>query len=86
MVEKLCAWMDKVRCLGVYVSLVSSKVMSCNYDNKTSFYREFNTIYGKVGRLASVNIVVELLKTKYRYYAYIIIWFRCMSGYPSHAA
>jgi len=56
-------WMNKVRYLGVY--LVSSKALSCNYDSiKKSFYRAFNAIYGKVGRLASADVVIELLKTK----------------------
>jgi len=31
---------------------------------KKSFYRVFNAIYGKVGRLASTDVVIELLKTK----------------------
>ena len=56
-------WMNKVQHLGVY--LVSSKVLSCNYDLiKKSFYRAFNAIYEKVGRLASADVVIELLKTK----------------------
>ena len=39
--------------------------LSCNYDLiKKSFYRAFNAIYGKVGRLASADVVIELLKTK----------------------
>jgi len=29
-----------------------------------SFYRSFNAVFGKVGRDASENVVVELLKTK----------------------
>jgi len=54
---------NKVRYLGVY--LVSSKAFSCNYDlMKQSFYRAFNAIYGKVGRLASVDVVIELFETK----------------------
>ena len=52
-----------MRYLGVY--LVSSKALSCNHDlSKSFFYRAFNAIYGKVGRLASANVVIELLKTK----------------------
>jgi len=31
---------------------------------KKSFYRAFNAICGKVGRLASVDFVTELFKTK----------------------
>jgi len=39
--------------------------MNCNYyPAKRSFYRVFNAIYGNVRRLASVEVVVELLKTK----------------------
>ena len=56
-------WSSQVRYLGVY--LVSSKALSCNYDlTKKSFYRAFNAIYGKVGRSASVDVVIELFKTK----------------------
>jgi len=56
-------WMNKVRYLGVH--LISSKALSCDYDLiKKSFYRAFNAIYGKVGRLASVDVVIELFKTK----------------------
>jgi len=44
--------------MGVY--LVSSRVLSCNYDLKEkSFYRAFNAIFGKVGRVASADVVVE---------------------------
>jgi len=39
--------------------------MSCDNDLiKKSCYRAFNAIYGKVGTLASVDVVIELLKTK----------------------
>ena len=56
-------WMNKVRYLGVH--LTSSKGLSCDYDLiKKSFYRAFNAIYGKVGRLASADVVIELFKTK----------------------
>ena len=55
--------MSKIRYLGVY--FVSSKTLSCNYNLiKKSFYREFNAIYVKVGRLASADVVIKLLKTK----------------------
>jgi len=56
-------WTNQVRYLGVY--LVSSKAFSCNYDlTKKSFYRAFNAIYEKVGKLASVDVVIELFNTK----------------------
>ena len=38
---------------------------SCSLSNaKRSFYRAFNCIFGKVGRVASENVVIELLKAK----------------------
>ena len=37
----------------------------CSLDNtKKSFYRAFNSLFGKVGRAASEDVVVELLKVK----------------------
>ena len=53
----------QIRYLAVY--LVSPKALSCNYDLiKKVFYRAFNAIYGNVERLASVDVVIELFKTK----------------------
>ena len=34
----------------------------CN--SKKSFYRAFNCIYGNIGGVAPVNVIMELLKTK----------------------
>ena len=37
----------------------------CSLDNaKRSFYRSFNAIFGKVGRIASKEVIVQLIKTK----------------------
>ena len=37
----------------------------CSLKNaKKSFYRAFNSIFGKVGRIAYINVVIELLKAK----------------------
>jgi len=50
-------WTNQVRYLGVYK--VSPKAFSCNYDlTKKSFYRAFNAIYGKAGKLALVDVVI----------------------------
>ena len=54
-------WVNTVRYLGVY--LVSAKTFRCAIDNaKKSFYRSFNSIFGKVGRSASEHVIAELLK------------------------
>ena len=61
--DREIVWTNKVRYLGVH--LVSSKALSCNFDLsliKKSSYRAFNAIYGKVGRLALVDVVIELLR------------------------
>jgi len=53
-------WSKTIRYLGV-----SSKNVNISLDcAKKSFYRAFNAVFGKVGRVASENVIVELLKTK----------------------
>jgi hypothetical protein len=56
-------WISEIRYLGIY--LVSARSFSCLFSHaKKSFYRSFNAIFGKVGRVASEDVVVELFKTK----------------------
>ena len=56
-------WRESIRYLGVY--FVSSKSLKCSSSNsKRSFYRSFNAVFGKVGRLAAEPVTVELLKSK----------------------
>jgi len=58
-------WVDNrpIRYLGVYVT--ATRTFKCSIHNaKRSFYRAFNAIFGKVGRVASEDVVMELLKTK----------------------
>jgi len=53
--------------LVVYVnSLMGSSNYSATSNNMklVSFYRSFNAILGKVGRLAAEPVTVELLKSK----------------------
>ena len=40
-------------------------MFKCNYDHaKSSFFKAFNAVYGKVGRLASEEVVLGLLRSK----------------------
>jgi len=56
-------WVDNIRYLGVYLN--SGKVFTCSYSKgKQSFYRAFNGIFGKIGRIASEEVVLELVKKK----------------------
>jgi len=53
----------ELRYLGVY--LVSSSKFKCNFSYaKKAFYRSFNAIFGRVGRLATEEVVLHLIKAK----------------------
>ena len=54
-------WVDSIRYLGVY--FVSGRVFKCNWDHaKSSYYRSFNSIFGRISRFSSVETV--LIKSK----------------------
>ena len=45
--------------------MVSASSFKCSLDNaKRSFYRSFNAIFGKVGQIASSEVIVQLTKSK----------------------
>jgi hypothetical protein len=53
-------WVKSCRYLGVTVE--STSHFKCNISEaEKSFYRSFNAIFGRVGRIANENITVELL-------------------------
>jgi len=57
------AWVDEVRYLGVFIQRAMR--FKCSIEqSKRSFYRAANSIFAKVGRLASEEVVVQLLKYK----------------------
>ena len=57
------SWTESCRYLGVY--LCSSNHFKSSFSNvKKSFYRSFNSIFGKLGRLASEEIILHLVKAK----------------------
>ena len=52
-----------MRYLGLFI--VQSHIFRCSLDHaKRSFYRTVNGIFGKIGRTASEEVVLELVKTK----------------------
>jgi hypothetical protein len=56
-------WAAEIRHLGTY--LLSSRTFCCSVkNNKKSFYRAFNALFGKIGRTASEEVVIELFKAK----------------------
>jgi len=57
------SWVESARYLGVY--LVSSTKFKCSFaNNKAGFLESFNSIYGKIGRSASEEVIFELIKSK----------------------
>jgi len=56
-------WVTLTRYLGVY--LESSVKFKCSFSkNKAAFYKAFNAIFGKIGRIASEEVLFTLIKTK----------------------
>ena len=56
-------WVDELRYLGVF--LVSSSKFKCTFSYaKRSFYRCFNAVYGRIGRAASEEVILSLVKSK----------------------
>ena len=56
-------YLTDFRYIGVY--LRSSRSFACSFSHaKHSMYLAFNAVFGKVGRIASPDVVVQLVKTK----------------------
>ena len=65
-------WLEEIRYLGVYV--VSYRYFKCSLDHaKRSFYRSANAIFGKIGRIASEEVILELIAKKV--FTHFIAWF-----------
>jgi len=61
--SNVISWSNIIRYLGV--NIVAGHKFTCSLDNcQRSFYRAFNAIFGKVGRIASKDVIIELLKAK----------------------
>ena len=57
------SWTNSSRYLGIY--LCASNYFKCSFSNaKKSFYRSVNSIFGKLGRLASEEVILHLVKVK----------------------
>jgi len=56
-------WVNEIRYLGVFI--MKSRVFKCSLDfAKRAFYRSLNAVFGKVGRLASEEVILELVCKK----------------------
>ena len=56
-------WLDSICYLGV--TIISATSFTCSFTKvKQSFYVAFNSIFGKIGRMASEEVILELVKKK----------------------
>jgi len=56
-------WVAEMRYLGVY--FMQSCSFKCSLDHaKRSFYRAANSIFGKIGRIAPEEVILQLVKSK----------------------
>ena len=56
-------WVDSCRYLGIYFA--KGRTLSCLFSNaKKNFYKSFNSVYSKIGRFASEEVVLNLLNVK----------------------
>ena len=56
-------WIDNCRYLGVF--FVSGRQFRCYFDNaKSSFFTSFDSVFSKIGRLASDDVIINLLRSK----------------------
>jgi hypothetical protein len=56
-------WVSQTRYLGTYI--VSSFKFKCNYEQaKKAFFRSFNAVYGRIGRSASEEVILHLIRSK----------------------
>jgi len=61
----MITWVSELRYLGVIlVKSRSFKVGLCLDYAKRSFYRAANAIFGKIGRLASEEVILQLIVSK----------------------
>ena len=56
-------WVTELLYLGIY--LINFRVFCCSHDQaKRAYHRSLNAIFGKVGRIASEEVVLQLVSSK----------------------
>jgi len=57
------SWVSEIKYLGVYI--VNSRSFKCSVDAaRHAFYRSANAIFGKIGRIASEEVTLQLIQSK----------------------
>ena len=56
-------WVSEIKYLGIHI--IASRTFKCSFDEaKRSFYCVANSIFGKVGRIASEEVTLQLISSK----------------------
>lgn len=56
-------WVTEIRYLGIHIT--QSQLFKCSFDlAKRAFYRSLNAIFGKIGRFASEEVIIQLVTQK----------------------
>ena len=56
-------WVKELSYLGVHIP--QSRTFNCSLSNhRKAFYRSANAIFGKIGRIASEEVILQLIKSK----------------------
>ena len=62
-VYNMCRWVDEMRYLGIFI--VRSGTFKCSLEHaKKSSYRAANAVFAKIGRVASEEVTLQLIKVK----------------------
>jgi len=57
-------WVKELSYLGVHI--LQSRTFKCSLSNhRKAFYRSANAIFGKIGRIASEDVILQLIKSKF---------------------
>jgi len=68
-------WITEFRYLGTYKNTVGGRTFKCSTTHaKRSFHRAINAIFGKIGKLSSEEVILELVKKQ----MYLFIGMPCL--------
>jgi len=65
-------WVNEMRYLGIF--MISSRVFCCSFDQaKRAYYRSLNAIFGKLGRFASEEVILQLFCILLKVYLHLYL-------------
>ena len=57
------SWVDEMRYLGIFI--VRSRMFKCSLEHaKKSFYHAANAVFANIGRVASEEVTLQLIKVR----------------------